>query len=270
MESTERTGRTVDEAVEAALKALGASRDQVDVAVLSEEKRGLLGIFGSSSAKVRVTVKTGEMFDGEPKESDSFSADEDLEEEPEEELYEEEEEAEEEEAEEEQALAPALEGELSELAERTVDVLEKIIALMGLDAETRVIGDDAEGVSVDIHSAQDLGLLIGKRGQTLSALQLLVAIMANRPLPLERRRRVILDAEGYRDRRDRALKAMARSAAQRAKRSGRPVRLDSLNPRERRVVHLALADDASVETRSEGEDPNRTIVVTVRRRGRPG
>jgi spoIIIJ-associated protein len=264
MESTERTGRTVDEAVEAALKALGASRDQVDVAVLSEEKRGLLGIFGSSSAKVRVTVKTGEMFDGEPKESDSFSADEDLEEEPEEELYEEEEEAEEE-----QALAPALEGELSELAERTVDVLEKIIALMGLDAETRVIGDDAEGVSVDIHSAQDLGLLIGKRGQTLSALQLLVAIMANRPLPLERRRRVILDAEGYRDRRDRALKAMARSAAQRAKRSGRPVRLDSLNPRERRVVHLALADDASVETRSEGEDPNRTIVVTVRRRGRP-
>jgi spoIIIJ-associated protein len=75
---------------------------------------------------------------------------------------------------------------------------------------------------------------------------------------------VIIDAEGYRARRDRSLEAMARSAAQRAKRSGRPVTISALTPRERRVIHLALADDPAVTTRSEGEDPNRSIIITAR------
>ena len=100
----------------------------------------------------------------------------------------------------------------------------------------------------------------------VAALQLIVAMMANRGQPPESRRRVILDAEGYRARRDRTLEAMARSAAQRAKRSGRPVTLSSLNPRERRIIHVTLAEDSSVQTRSEGEDPDRSIIVTARRR----
>jgi spoIIIJ-associated protein len=261
MESTEQTGRSVDEAVEAALRALGVSRDQVEVEVLSQEKRGLLGILGSSSARVRVTV-TGQAV--EP--ARESQAQRPVEPEPEETEAEDEEEYEEE-AEDEDEVEYDHEqeeiGEPSELAERATDVLSRIVELMGLEADVKIVGDDTEAVSLDIQSDQDLGLLIGKRGQTLASLQLLVAIMANRPLPLERRRRVILDAEGYRARRDRTLKSMARSAAQRAKRSGRPVRLDSLNPRERRIIHLALAEDPSVQTRSEGEDPNRTIVVTT-------
>jgi len=265
MESIEQTGRNVEEAVAAALKALGVSRDEVDVEVLAEESRGLLGILGHSQARVRVTVKAGalepEAAPSEPEPSEQYS------EEPEEEHP-----AEltgEQPPEPEFQPRPGIEpGDRSELAEKALEILHKILDLMGLDATAEVIEDDEESVSIDIRSDDDIGLLIGKRGQTLAALQLIVAMMANRQQPPENRRRVILDAEGYRERRDRTLQAMARSAAQRAKRTGRPVTLSSLNPRERRIIHVTLAEDSSVQTRSEGEDPDRSIIVTARRRSR--
>jgi len=242
MESIEQTGRTVEGAVEAALRTLGVSREKVDVEVLAEESRGLLGIFGYSAARVRVTVKQ------HPRQSDlPAPAPPPTEAQPPE------------------PIPGAEAGQRSELAENALDILTQIIDLMGLQVRAEITSDDAESVSIDIHSDQDIGLLIGKRGQTLAALQLIVAMMANRGQPPDGRRRIILDAEGYRARHDRALQAMARSAAQRAKRSGRPVTLSSLTPRERRIIHLALADDPSVTTRSEGEDPDRVIVVTARR-----
>ncbi len=210
MRFIEQTGRTVEEAVQAALKALGVSREQVDVEVLAAETRGLLGILGHSQAKVRVSLKAG-------------------------------------------------------LAERAAEVLAEILRLMGVEARTEIANEDEQAVYLDIHSSSDLGLLIGKRGQTLGALQLLVAIIANREQPPESRKRIIIDAEGYRDRRERALRAMARSAAQRAVRTGREVALEALNPRERRIVHLALADDPTVTTRSQGEEPDRTVIVSPRR-----
>lgn len=210
MQSIEQTGRNVEEAVAAALKALGVSRDQVDVEVLAQESRGLLGILGYSEAKVRVTVKAG-------------------------------------------------------LAQRAADILNTILRLMAIDADVEIGDEDDEAIYLNIHSSADLGLLIGKRGQTLGALQLIVAIMANREQPADTRKRIILDAEGYRERRDRALRAMAHSAAQRAARSGREVVLEALNPRERRIVHVTLADDPSVTTRSEGTDPDRTVIVSPRR-----
>lgn len=210
MQSIEQTGRTVEEAVGAALKALGVSREEVEVEVLAEESRGLLGILGHSRAKVRVTVKAG-------------------------------------------------------LAQRAVELVTRILQLMGMEGQVEVASDDPEGVQIDIHSSSDLGLLIGRRGQTLGALQLLVAVIANRGQPLEQRRRVILDAEGYRSRRERALGAMARSAAERAKRTGWPVTIESLTPRERRIIHLALAGESGVTTRSEGEDPHRSIIISRRR-----
>jgi spoIIIJ-associated protein len=245
MESIEQSGRTVEEAVQAALKALGRSRDDVDVEVIEQESRGLLGILGYSSARVRVTVRVE-------------SATEAVAEPPAQELE-----------------APPAEPrrprrpveDQSPLAGRALDIVGRILELMGIDAEAEVTADDEEAVSIEIHSSEDIGLLIGKRGQTLTALQLLVAMMANRDEHPDQRRRVVLDAEGYRARRERTLRSMARNAAQRAKRTGRPVTLDSLNPRERRIVHLALADDPAVATRSEGEDPNRSVVITARRRG---
>jgi len=210
MESIEQTGRTVDAAVEAALTALGVSRDDVDVEVLAEESRGLLGILGTSEARVRVTLK-------------------------------------------------------ATVASRALDTLKRILKLMGVEADAQITADEPEAVSIEITGSQDLGLLIGKRGQTLAALQLIVAMMANRDQPSEKRKRIVLDAEGYRARRERTVRAMARSAAQRAKRSGRSVTIESLTPRERRIVHLALADEPGVSTRSEGEDPHRAIIVTPRR-----
>ncbi len=257
MDSIEQTGRTVDDAVEAALKTLGVARDEVEVEVLAEERRGLLGILGSSSARVRVSVRQEPGAPEAPPEPHELGLEApqppDVRREPE--------------AEEPQPAVVPTEA-ASELAQRAVETLTRIMELMGLEATAEVTGDDEESVSIDIRSEEDLGLLIGRRGQTLSALQLIVAMMANRQLSSDARRRVVLDAEGYRARRDRSLKAMARSAAQRAKRSGRPVTLTSLNPRERRVVHLALADDPSVTTRSEGDDPDRSIIVTARRRSR--
>jgi len=210
MESIEQTGRTVDDAVEAALRTLGVSRDDVEVEVLAEESRGLLGILGTSEARVRVTLK-------------------------------------------------------ATVASRALETLKRILELMGVEADADITADEPEAVSIEITGSQDLGLLIGKRGQTLAALQLIVAMMANRDQPSEKRKRIVLDAEGYRARRERTVSAMARSAAQRAKRSGRPVTIESLTPRERRIVHLALADEPGVSTRSEGEDPHRAIIVTPRR-----
>ncbi|MCJ7822035.1 MAG: protein jag [Armatimonadetes bacterium] len=209
MESIEQTGRTVDDAVQAALNALGVPRDDVDVEVLAEQSRGILGILGYSEAKVRVTLKPG-------------------------------------------------------LPGRARDILARIVELMGIQAEVEISADEPEGVHLELHGSTDLGLLIGKRGQTLAALQLIVAMMANRDQPPDKRRRIVLDAEGYRARRERALSATARTAADQAKRTGRPVSLEALTPRERRIVHLALADDPGISTRSEGEDPHRSVIITPR------
>jgi spoIIIJ-associated protein len=249
MDSIEQTGRNVEDAVAAALKALGASRDEVEVEVLSQESRGILGsILGYSSAKVRVTRKAPAARpverEPQPVEREPRRA------EP-------------------QPIPPRAaevgeQGERSELAARAAEIADEIVRLMGLSAKTIVVEDGPEGVSLEIHSDDDLALLIGKHGQTLSALQLIVAMMANRPLPPDDRRRVIIDAEGYRARRERSLQSMARSAAERAKRSGRPVTIPSLNARERRIIHLALADDPAVTTRSEGEEPDRSIIITAR------
>jgi len=250
MDSVERTGRTVGEAVAAALKALGVSREEVEVEVLAEESRGILGsILGYSSAKVRVTKKAAVAMPAEserpaperetapvsPRERET------------------------------RQLPPADGAEHSELATHAAEIADKILQLMGIDAHAIIAGDDPEGVSLEVHSEDDLGLLIGKHGQTLASLQLIVALMANRTVAPEDRRRIIMDAEGYRARRDRALESMARSAAQRAERSGRPVTIASLTPRERRVIHVTLATDPSVTTRSEGEEPNRSIIITARR-----
>jgi spoIIIJ-associated protein len=210
MRSIEQSGRNVEDAVQNALKALGVAREEVEVEVLAEESRGLLGILGHTEARVRVTVKAG-------------------------------------------------------VAQRAVEVLQEMLGYMGIEATPEITGDDAEAAYINLRGGDDLGLLIGKRGQTLAALQLITAMIANREQPAEKRKKIILDAEGYRERRERALRSMARNAAERAKRSGREVKLEALNPRERRIVHLALAEDTGVTTRSEGEDPDRAVIVSPRR-----
>ncbi len=262
MESVEQTGRTVEDAVKSALKVLGVDREQVEVEVLSQETRGLLGILGYSEAKVRVTVKPGATPPPAPAPAPAPTAPE-REPAPEHIL----EELEAAPLQEEAEPAPPI-AEPSPLAVRARDLTAEILRLMGAAARPEVVAEDVETIEINIRESPDLGLLIGKHGQTLGALQLIVAMTVNRTLPLEERKRIVLDAAGYRERREQALAAMARHAADRAKRTGREVPLQPLNARERRVVHLALADDTEVTTRSEGEEPDRHIVVVPKQRRR--
>ena len=145
--------------------------------------------------------------------------------------------------------------------ERAARTLSRMVALMGIEGAPKVVEEDDSQVTIDIEG-QELGLLIGKYGQTLGALQHLLGIMANRGE--ENRKRIILDAEGYRARREESLRHLALASARRAKQSGEPVTLDPLLPHERRIIHTTLMDDAGITTHSIGEDPTRRIVIEAR------
>ena len=253
MQSIEQTGRTVEDAVKTALKILGVSREDVEVEVLSQESRGLLGILGYSEAKVRVTVISPAVPAERPAPpAPTVPAPPPAEVEVEEAA---------------QAPPPAVPftGEPSPLALRACEVLGQILTLMGVAARPVLTREDEEAIYITMEDEEDMGLLIGKQGQTLTSLQVIVAMISNRPRPLEERKRIILDAADYRARRERSLISIARSAADRAKRTGREVPLQALSPRERRIVHVALADDSGVTTRSEGEEPERFVVIVPTR-----
>jgi spoIIIJ-associated protein len=153
------------------------------------------------------------------------------------------------------------EGEVSKLpdqpAERVRLVLERIVAELGLSADVSVDEDDGEiRGSVD---GEEVGLLIGRHGQTIDAVQLLCYQIAFRGYP--DRKRVSVDAAGYRERQSEALCRRADIAAEDAIRDGRAIELEAMGSNERRVVHEHLRDRPEVETYSEGDEPHRAVVV---------
>lgn len=209
--SVEMTGRTVDEAVIAALEELGAQSDEVKVEVIGEGTKGLFGL-GGRYVKVRVTEVSPE----------------------------------------------------ERMMRRGRRFLEDVIRGIGVDAfvdgrvgEDRVVRYNVRGSGA--------GLLIGRRGQTLDALQLLVRQVVLRAGRGEERLRVVVDVEGYRERQQRALASLAQRVARQVRLTGRPVALEPMNALERRLIHLALADDPEVETHSEGEDPYRRVIISPAR-----
>ena len=145
-----------------------------------------------------------------------------------------------------------------EPVERVRAIVERVLDELDLEAEVEVEEGDEE-ISAEIEGEDDLGLLIGRRGQTIDALQLLCYRAAYRGR--QDRKRVTVDAAGYRRRRAEVLERQADHAAERAVRSDRPVELEPMSASERRVVHNHLAERASVETYSEGEEPERFVVV---------
>ena len=148
-------------------------------------------------------------------------------------------------------MADATEQELLE------DLLDRVADALDLDCEIEVVEEDGE-LRGTLHGA-DLGLFIGRHGQTIDAVQHLaqrmLAAAAGEP------RRVVIDAEGYRDRRQEALERQADEAADEAVRTGSPVTLDAMTAPERRLVHEYLRDRPDVDTHSEGEEPDRHLVV---------
>ena len=263
MKQVETEGETLDEAITKALNLLGVERDKVSLDILAEEKVGVLG-FGHQNARVRATIREtvadapeeGPVDAGAPaKEAEAAPAEEaaaaeDAPGEPasEEEIAEEAEEA-----------ADAGER-LAEARKVGVEVLSEILRLMGVSAKVAVKpGNGSAEFVLDIQGDSN-ALLIGRRGQTLEALQHIVSrIVADKvgsggPQP-------IVDAEDYRGRRVRSLEDMALRMGEKAKRSRKTQGIDALSARDRRVVHLALKDDPWITTKSLGQGAYRRLLI---------
>lgn len=139
--------------------------------------------------------------------------------------------------------------------------LLKVTELMGLTVRVAASRDEEGNVRVDIHG-DTLGILIGRRGETLDAMQYLTSLNVNRDQ--EQYVRVTLDTENYRAKREEALTRLANRMASRAVKTGRKVVLEPMNPYERRILHSALQQNDAVTTHSEGEEPNRHVVITLK------
>jgi spoIIIJ-associated protein len=145
----------------------------------------------------------------------------------------------------------------AEPAERVRAILERVVDALQVDAEVEV-DEDPERI-VGRVEGEDVGLLIGRRGQTIDAVQLLCYRAAFRGL--QERKRVVVDAAGYRERRQAAIEQQADRAAERALKTGKEIELEAMTPSERRVVHQHLKDRAGIETFSEGDEPERCVIV---------
>jgi spoIIIJ-associated protein len=145
----------------------------------------------------------------------------------------------------------------AEPAERVRAILERVVEALDVDADVE-IDEDADEIIGRVEG-EDVGLLIGRRGQTIDAVQLLCYRAAFRGL--QDRKRVVVDAAGYRERRQAAIERQADRAADRALKTGNEIELEPMTPTERRVVHQHLKDRAGLETFSEGEEPERCVIV---------
>jgi spoIIIJ-associated protein len=154
---------------------------------------------------------------------------------------------------------PAEPRDESEQAARTRAILERVTVALGIHGRIEIV-EDGESI-VATCTGENLGLLIGRHGQTIDAVQYLANAIVNRGAGDERKR-VVVDAEGYRARRDETLSREAVRAAERAVEAGEPVALEAMTAVERKVVHECLKDYAGVETSSEGMEPNRYVVVS--------
>ena len=264
MKQVETEGETLDEAITKALNLLGVERDRVSLDILAEEKVGLLG-FGRQNARVRATIREAVAVapDEDPRDSQVAGAPSNKPAEtpqaepapptlPEPSASEPEDEAVEEFAD--------TDEEFAEIRRVSVDVLTEILRLMGVAAEVVVKpGTDPSEFVLDIRG-DSTALLIGRRGQTLEALQhILSRIVAEKlgpdgPQP-------IVDAEDYRGKRVRSLEDMALRMGEKAKRSRKTQELEALSARDRRVVHLALKDDPWVTTESVGNGAFRRLLI---------
>ncbi len=248
MESVEVSGKTVDEAIDIALEELGLKRSQVDIEVLTPGKPGLLGL-GGEPARVRVTA----LVEGSARPADEEEAPE-------------------------QAFdrgAYASDVEIKDLDSEEVraaeEFLRELLVLMDVAADVSVREPEtaADGLGratavLDI-DGEDLGLLIGRRGYTLAALQYLVNVLVTRKL--DSRVLVTVDVEHYHRRREDTLRNLAERMADRVRRSRRPMTLEPMPAAERRIIHISLAEDSYVETRSVGEGDERKVVIRPAGRG---
>ncbi|MBR1397733.1 MAG: protein jag [Selenomonadaceae bacterium] len=255
----EKTAKTVEDALKAALDELGVNENDVNYEVVEEPSRGFLGLIGNKPAKIRVTVKENIKIENNDshnsailKSSNDSKADineaihnlpEEVENEP-----------------------NANDDENDETKITIVkQFLQDIFNSMHLNViiEEKSL-DDCYVLNLQ---GENLGILIGKHGQTLDALQYLVNLVANRNRE-NKRTRFIIDVENYRNRRAETLQNLAKNLAERAVRMNQDVRLEPMSRHERKVIHSSLQNNSKVFTHSAGEEPYRYIIISPKRYGK--
>ena len=281
MESVEASGKSIEDAILQALARLGRNRDEVDITVLQEPSRGTRGM-GARDARVRVFLKPARAARPAPSVVASDVAQTYQDEGDDDELAYPEDAYEGDEPDEEfgdvelEDLEPLISAPLREVVSEDASIEEIAIAAlrlllghMGVRAEVEAAEveseeDEEEPVTLNIHSDdQDtLSLLIGRRGETLSALQLLVSLIVSKQTG--NRERIIVDAESYRARREENLRSMARRIAAQVRHSGHPIALEAMPPNERRIIHLELQETPDISTESTGEGDQRRVVVSLK------
>lgn len=201
----EKTGKTVQEAIDLALEELQCDRENVDIEVIEEGTKGIFGLIGNKVARVKVTVK----------ESNS---------------------------------------------EKAKEFLMSILDKMNVDAE--IIAEETEDSILLVVKGDDIGIVIGRRGETLDSLQYLTSLVVNKSK--EEYKRVVIDIENYRQKREETLVKLANRLADRVIKYKKKITLEPMNPYERRVIHSSLQNHRYVETYSVGEEPNRKVVITLK------
>lgn len=264
MRSTEAEGETIDDAIENALRTLRTDRDRVEIEILCDATRGLLG-FGGKKARVRATVRAplssalapgagaqGEGLDSRETPPGAPQATELPRWTPTE-------------------TPPVRSGAGGaaslDVEHRAKAALEELLKHLGLECRVTVRrGEDADVLVCEV-SGDSGGLVIGRRGQTLDAIEYMVNRIVRRDEDTGPGR-IIVDAEGYRERRRRYLEELARRLADKVRQTGRAVSLNPMSPRDRRIVHLALQGDSQVSSRSQGEGHYRKVVILPAERAR--
>lgn len=247
----EKTGKTVEEAIQAAVEELGVKESELDIEILETPMKRLFGLFGETPAKIRaivkevappVTVEEPARVE-EPIKAELPAIEPVLEPSPVEKKDE-----------------PFNKGKVIEAAE---DFLHNVFAAMNLEVVMKIEDNAEEGCLIEL-SGKGLGILIGRRGQALDSLQYILNLAVNRK-NTDNKIHFTLDVEDYRRRREQTLIKLAKGVAERVIKTRQEVKLEPMNRHERKIIHTVLQDNNRVETQSAGEEPYRYIIVSPKR-----
>ena len=244
------TGATVEEAIEAAKAALGAPWDaDVSTEILELPKKKTLGLFGGAPAKARAYY--------EAPEEKKAPAEKVVKEKP----VQKKEEKKAKPAEKAQAEPKVYTGATSEMGKVAKDYVASILKGMGVDDVEINVTEDEECISLDLDCGNGYGYVIGRRGETLDAIQYLTRLVINKGK--DDYRRVSINAGNYRQKREDTLKELAKKQSERVKKYGRNVVLDPMNPYERRIIHTTVQEIEGVSSHSVGSESDRKVVITL-------
>ena len=246
----EKRARSVEDAVELALGELGVTRDKVNVEIIEEGSKGFLGI-GAKDAVVNVTLKETPKA---AKKETSKPAKKEVKKEVKKEIQEDSERK----PRPKREVKPLTPEQATEACEKATAFLESVFESMSLDVKVNASLDGEDTILVKL-DGENIGIVIGKRGDTLDALQYLTSLVVNKKT--ENYIKVTLDTENYREKRNEALLGLSQRLAAKVVRTGKKYTLEPMNPYERRIIHSSLQSSEEVTTYSIGQEPYRKVVI---------